>query len=502
MLNVFGTAIGLEESSDLPLVLMEDWSGNLIFAQPRMSEEGPTERRRRNGSKSRSRSSLSARGSRTGSTSNGDAPILLIDPEAIEQDWDDEYDMEDVDGGDTTDSLPSDEDMPSPPEIGPFSLAAKGIEANNAAFGVTTIDEAALAQDLGVPLEDARNLLERVRNEEALQAQGINDAASFAGEQVTTPGDSVISDGILNHTAVCSPSASTSNGTTVSPVPASAVPFTSPAVVSGVPVMGSFLPECADPGKRAVIDGTGKNTPSPFARKGALRGRTRGGKVGGSAIKKQTLGNAATSPLRRPRFSSVPAASRGRFRSGNNGSPLRGQGFDREDTPSDADLPAEPISIDDVLDTNALHHHTYETDHHGDLDGSRHMRSLRRWEKVPITTFRRSRISSIDQDGHFMPSGSAHGYPASGTALRNAMANPGSTLAADNHRNQLIFSQGMIISPVLQPLDETVAVYGGDANHMSRKSRRKEDRRARNGETKRLRTSSLGVMPPLDLGGH
>lgn len=502
MLDVFGTAIGLEDSADLPLVLMEDWCGNLIFAQPRMSEEAPSDRRRRNGSKSRSRSSRSARGSRTGSTSNGDAPVLLIDPEAIEQDWDDECDMEDMDGGDTTDSLPSDEDMPSPPEIGPFSLAAKGIEANNAAFGVTTIDEAALAQDLGVPLEDARNLLERVRTEEALQAQGLTDIASFSCEPVVTPGDSVVSEGILGDNLVGSPSASASNGATVSPVPSSAVPFTSPAVGSGVPVMGSFLPECADPGKRAVIDGTGKNTPSPFARKGALRGRTRSGKVGGSAIKKQTLGSVTTSPLRRPRFSSVPATSRGRFRNGHIDSGLRGQGFDREDTPSDADLPAEPISIDDVLDTNALHHHTYETDHHGELEGSRHMRSLRRWEKVPITTFRRSRISSIDQDGHFMPSGSAHGYPTTGAALRNAMASPGSTLAADNHRNQLIFSQGMIISPVLSPVNETTAVYGGDDDHMSRKLRRKEDRRARNGTTKRLRTSSLGVMPPLDLGGR
>jgi len=495
MLDVFGTAIGLEDSADLPLVLMEDWSGNLVFAQPLISDEGPGgRRRRRSGSKSRSRSSRSARGSRTGSTSNGDAPFLLVDPEAIEEEWNEDYDADELDGGDTTDSLPSDEDMPSPPDIGPFSLAAKGLEANNAAFGVTTIDEAALAQDLGVPLEDARNLLERVRAEDAMQLHST-------GEPPVTPGDSAISEGILN---VHSPSASTSNGATISPVPANAVPqFASPAIGSGgVPVMGSFLPECADPGKRAVIDGTNKNTPSPFARKGALRGRTRG-KTGGSAVKKQTLGNVATSPLRRPRFSSVPAASRGRFRGAPSASPLHGQGsaFDREDTPSDVDLPAEPISIDDVLDTNALHHHTYESDHPAELDGhgSRHMRSLRRWEKVPITTFRRSRINSVDHGGLILSNGPSAGYSSNNNALRNAMTSPsiGSTLASDSHRHNLIFSQGMIISPVLHPVDEASA---DGSSHASRRMRKKEDRRNKHAATKWMRTSSLGVMPPLDLG--
>jgi hypothetical protein len=349
-----------------------------------------------------------------------------------------------------------------------------------------------------VPLEDARHLLERVRAEDAMQAH-------TAGEPPVTPGDSAISEGILN---VQSPSASVSNSATISPIPAHAVPqFTSPAIGSGVPIMGSFLPECADPGKRAVIDGTGKNTPSPFARKGVLRGRTRG-KVGGSAVKKQTLGNVATSPLRRPRFSSVPAASRGRFRSGPSASPLHGQGsaFDREDTPSDVDLPAEPISIDDVLDTDALHHHTYESDHLGELDGhgSRHMRSLRRWEKVPITTFRRSRINSVDHDGLGNPilsNGSSAAHPSNNNFLRNAMTSPsvGSTLASDTHRSNLIFSQGMIISPVLHPVDEASA---DGSNQASRRMRRKEDRRNKHAGTKWMRTSSLGGMPPLDLGGR
>ncbi len=486
--DVFGSAIGLHDNGDLPLVLMEDWSGNLVFAQPRIAEDDDEPARRT--SKSRSRSSRSARGSRTGSTSNGDGPVLLIDSEAVDAGWDDEYD-EDVDGGDTTDSLPSDEDMPSPPDIGPFSLAAKGLEANNAAFGVTTIDEAALAQDLGVPLEDARNLLERVRAEDAMQNQiGMSDAVSSISGSVVTPGDATLVDGIL-HTA---DTPGSSAGPAHSPLVPQATPVAFPpqASVPGVPMMGSFLPECADPGKRAVIDGTGKNTPSPFARKGTLRSRSRGAKAGSSTVKKQAVG--PMSPLHRGRYSSVPP--RGRFRHGASHSPLRVKGsFDREDTPSDAEMTAEPISLDDVLDTDALHRHTYETEGH-EHDGSHHLRNLRRWEKVPITTFRRSRINSSTEDVIGTDLRSSHGYSASGAALRNAMGSPGAT---DSHRSTLIFSQGMIISPILQPIEEG-SYGGGSPNHLSRKSRRKEERRARNDGTKRLRTSSLGNMPPLDLG--
>lgn len=71
------------------------------------------------------------------------------------------------------------------------------------------------------------------------------------------------------------------------------------------PIMGSFVPlETANPLRTVIIDGRKKlsETPSPFARRGSVRGRGRGGKsVEGSARKRKTE---VRSPLQ-CRFSSL-----------------------------------------------------------------------------------------------------------------------------------------------------------------------------------------------------
>jgi hypothetical protein len=499
---------GYGSASNLPLVVMEDWSGNLVFAQPVINQDDRADRHKESRSTSKSRSKGSrqsgrgSKGSLGTSTINGEGPALLVDAEAFETEGDaDDFDEYASDGGDTTDSLPE-EDMPSPPDIIPFSMAAAGLEANNAAFGVTTVDEAALARDLGLPLADARQLLERARAEEQHQILGGVSELSMNGDDVAmldaaennllqlvqeaspspqepetwprpqaaliTPAREIPSPGINSVTSVSTPSNA--------PPP-------------GIPMMGSFTPDVANPERLAVIDGTGKTAPSPFIRRGIARGRTKGSDR--SRLKKRTLGESpAASPAGRPRYSSVPASNRfGSMRGSPMHSNLGREPFDREDTPSDMEMMIEPISIDDVLDADALHHYTHELDQAAGLDGHepRQLRNLQRWERVPITTFRRSRNA-----GEVFASPSAQ--QTSSGPFRGTFTSPSmtSTLAAGTHAGSLAYAHGMMVSPVLEAVNE-------DSVDENRARRRKDRKIAKNGGMARNRTSSLGSMPSFNL---
>ena len=501
---------GFGPSSNLPLVLMEDWSGNLVFAQPVIDAQEKA-RQSRSASKSRSKGSrLSGKGSKgsSGSTINGEGPALLMDAEAFETEGDG-FDDGISDGGDTTDSLPE-EDMPSPPDIIPFSLAAAGLEANNAAFGITTVDEAALARDLGLPLADARHLLERARAEE--QQHGLGNASTGSPVAETPGAPGMVEVGTLNGHGVHMPRDIPTNASSnessrhsssalvttpmyedQSPGLSTAVsPAPSASLVGGLPTMGSFIQDIADPERIAVIDGTGKTAPSPFIRRTVARGRTKG--TDRSSIKKRAFGRSpAASPVGRPRYSSVPASSRfGSMR----GSPMhhstRNEPFEREDTPSDMEMMIEPISLDDVLDIDAMHHYSHEIEHaSGALDGHeppRHLRNLQRWERVPITTFRRSRnhgeaiVGSPGQQPNAGPFRGSFTSPSMASTLAGASTGP------------LGYPHGMIVSPILEAVHEQP--YRDDPQTRRRKGRKP----ALNGTLARNRTSSLGSMPPLNLG--
>ncbi|GHJ89081.1 hypothetical protein NliqN6_5483 [Naganishia liquefaciens] len=525
--EAFDAAFGLGET-EMPFVLMEDWSGNLVFAQPRISGEddgtAPTPSRS-NSTSHRGKGRRSRKGSGTGSTTNGEGPVLLVDEGA---DFDEDV-FDDADGsdGDTTDSLP-DEDMPSPPNL--MTHLGDAEVHNAAAFGVTTVDEAALARDLGVPLADARNLLERAHVEEQQQLLGGVSSLSVAGNE-ETPLEASPADGLsvaelpingsmqglyMDNSAAPTSSTVTTPNTNIelSPHPAHAVPgltstqSTPPTAVPGFPVMGSFLPEHDHPDRVAVIDGTGKITPSPFMRRGLPRGRARGGSQTGAKsgiVKRQALGASPSTHGRRPRYSSVPAG-RGHVSDSVRGSPLRlvpRESFDGEDTSSDHDDLAEPIALDDVLDTSALHHHGHESDHNEEIYGSRHLRSLRRWEKVPITTFRRSRNSNApftSSTGLFAADGSnpaAGFHQPNGAILRPSFTSPSiaTTLAMDA-------SSAYPESPVMEAtdMDERSRNHRRTGGKESKRSKKQDPRKtSRNGGLMRNRTSSAGSMPPLRL---
>lgn len=490
--------LGFGSSSNLPLVLMEDWSGNLVFAQPVIDpQQKAAERAARSTSKARSRGSRQSRGSAGGSTAAGDNTTLIVDAEAFETD--DQYDNETSDGGDTTDSLP-DEDMPSPPDVIPFSLAAAGLEANNAAFGVTTVDEAALARDLGLPLADARQLLERARAEEQQSIVGgvsnmtMDGTTPFAKDEeqllteshsVGTPSgmDADTGASMSQTRATTSPGEDTgSSGVNSAGSPGSAA-FSTGAPTGGIPTMGSFAPDVANPERVAVIDGTGKSAPSPFMRQGMART-----KAAKNRIKKRVFGQSpSASPAGHPRYSSLPLSNR--FR----GSSLHPtESFEREDTPSDVEMMVEPISLDDVLDINALHHYTQDMDHqntpaHDGHEPPRNLRNLQRWERVPITTFRRSRHTGDATDSTPQsqqgPFRGAFSSPSMASTLAGATSGPHG------------YPHGMIVSPVIEAVNDQD--YHTESPGRRRKIRKPASHKR---SVARTRTSSLGPPPPLNLG--
>lgn len=478
-----GSPFGMDSASNLPLVLMEDWTGNLVLAQPVFPDDteldAPKSRSRSKGSRSGkgsgSKDSRSNRASIAGSTTNGDGTMLVVDAGATEaEDHDFDEDLGDYDG-DTTDSLPE-EDMPSPPEIIPFAIATAGIEANNASFGVTTVDEAALARDLGLPLADARQLLEAARLEEQQQLLGGVSSLNVNGGDVEMA-DVFGSDRAANPAASALPIA----GTASNPVDIDNLASPGPQVAVSAPAMGSFVQDAPRPDRVAVIDGTGRSAPSPFVRRTHNRGRTKG--TDRTPLKQRMIGESPAALGRRPRYSSVPTTGRPSFPRSPAPPLTRSRAsYDREDTPTDNEALDIPMSLDEVLDATALHPYSPDL-RPTDLSNynNRQLSNLRRWERVPITTFRRSR--NAGDSFSMVPSPTnAHIGP-----FRGAFSNPSmaSTLAA-GQIDPNGFAHGMVISPVLEAVQEP------PTRHLPHS--RRSDKKWKN------RTASLGSMPALDLG--
>jgi hypothetical protein len=79
-----------------------------------------------------------------------------------------------------------------------------------------------------------------------------------------------------------------------------------------------------------------------------------------------------------PRSGGKESSRRRKGRIGIPASPERGDGYffpPPQASQMSCDL-AEPIALDDVLDTSALHHHGHESDHNEEIYGSRHLRSV------------------------------------------------------------------------------------------------------------------------------
>lgn len=162
-------------------------------------------------------------------------------------------------------------------------------------------------------------------------------------------------------------------------VDAPSVPGTSASASSHQsrqPRMGSFVTVSGDPQRRAIIDGTVSSPLSPFPRTRRVgRGRER---------KRIMVGNDIPHPLKRTRQASLPSDSR----------TSTAAETDDPVVQSSPELPLPTsIGLDDVLDASFLDSDDSAFTTVTTLDT--HLRSLTRWDRVPVSTFRRSRTTDL-----------------------------------------------------------------------------------------------------------
>ncbi|KAH8116411.1 hypothetical protein DFH11DRAFT_1208673 [Phellopilus nigrolimitatus] len=157
---------------------------------------------------------------------------------------------------------------------------------------------------------------------------------------------------------------------------------------SHAPAMGSFAPQIADKTKRVVIASSGNTAsggpiPSPFPAIRRLRRRA-------DSLSKV---NRSASDHGSSRPSSFLSATRSPFE------PMGSGDFDSTD---DTDLPSEPIKLDDVLDAAFLEPEPSDAPvpdtpasetGESDSERDRHLENLRRWDRIPIDAFRKTRVA-------------------------------------------------------------------------------------------------------------
>ncbi|EJD07567.1 uncharacterized protein FOMMEDRAFT_150105 [Fomitiporia mediterranea MF3/22] len=280
------------------------------------------------------------------------------------------------------------------------------------------------------------------------------------------------------------------------------------------PTMGSFVPRAFDKTRRVLISSSGSNSggaiPCPYPAVRRLRGR-------GTSI--SVLSRSGSDRSYRSRTPSLLSAAR---------SPYETFGSGDFESTDDSQLPhGEPIQLDDVIDTKFLEPErsdatvpdsaASETGEvmdtcESDSERARHIENLRRWDRIPIDAFRKTRAAGAT--GDFIvnkmdvvgtpraprPSdgfsyGSAVGSMLRGSPLSTALWNSGSSGAQTEHNNSTPRGNrrgklaSLMVSPMLLPVrdgDRTPTserqqqhAQLAQQNVKSRKELRKEKKRSR-----------------------
>jgi hypothetical protein len=421
--------------------------------------------------RSRSRSRGERRSRTGGSTTAGEQAQLIVDSEAMDTDSsDDDCDYgDDEDGGDTTDSM-AEEDMPSLPSVSPERFLA----------AIPTGQETALAQDLGVSLEEAAELLAKGREQEML-AMASAAAAAVAESEAA----------MMDVDVSSVPSGTPAEGSAPLLTPALSTTASESSAAPVVPFMGSFRPLVNDPGSHAVIDGSSKDTPSPFTRR---RARPRGNSTSTAASassKPRKERVAPYSPYGTPgktRYSSIPGHPR-YIAAVAAAQRLQMQHVcgDREDTPSEPESDPEPMSLEDMLDASMLVHQSF--DGVGDVPGGEeHLRHLIRFDRVPVSTYRQRNYNFAGNASRDRTRPIANGALSPQSSVPNHLFSPTASRRASTLTETLAGPAGvggrLMVSPLLNPVDH-------EHSSLSRKSRRKE-RRGR-------RQDQPHALPPLQI---
>lgn len=432
---------------DRPLILMENWKGELELVQPR--QERSRSRRGDRGSASRTAGSIGD------STAISGDQELRIDPDedSDASSWSGLSEEEVDDGGDTTDSM-AEEDMPM-------------------------LDSPALQQLIG----------EQIGH---LDVNSIPSPVEPLGPSIVVTDTSMPL--LLPETPALSTTSSTPNVAIPAPVspstPGSAIPPPASGHPAGLPQMGTFHPAIDDPAQCAVIDGTKTATKSPFTHK-RRDPRQRKGSVASSRAtslperkRKSSMDmfspNVISSPKinklpKKARYSSIPGHPR--FVKARRAAEAE-EDCERATTPSDSEMADQDLmlSLEDMIETSVLVH---ENSHDEDNE---HLRHLIRFDRVPVSTYLRRNIMSsagrVDRtmsyhhDDYADPSHqvSHHSYSSPvgrGYGMTDTLAGPA-------------MGRGMLVSPQLAPVGEDDEEEEEHAT--SRKERRRMKRR--------------GVMPP------
>jgi len=425
-------AAEMEEPSDAPLILMENWDGQFVLVQPR-AERPSRSRRSKNGS------NTAASVGESTSLSAGEQQ-LVIDPDAnddTDSDWSG-FEGED-DGGDTTDSM-AEEDMP-------------------------VLDSPALDEIIGQQL--AANYSNLSTNGAIPDMDMFNPSIVVTDMSLETPPVSTNA----SASTVGSPVTMTSPPMMGLPSMPSTPMATLPAPA---PVMGTFIVSDA-PCAHAVIDGSKTTTKSPFTRR---RKNNKLNEVASMASKRRSHTPTADplSPMgKKVRYSSIPGHPR--YLAARRAAQALVDPLDRENTPSEEDDNA--FSLEDMLDAEMLHVNDLEPATSNPPTVQPELRHLFRFDKVPVSMYMRRNFNSSSssktrQAQAAAPNPNAWDYaappprtPGLATGRTGSLTDTlADTLAGPASR--------MLISPLLQPVSSSDV----EENVMSRKDRRKARKRA------------------------
>ena len=461
---------------DRPLILMENWKGELELVQPR--QERSRSRRGDRGSTSRTAGSIG-----DSTVVSGDQE-LRIDPDEDASDassWSGLSEEEGDDGGDTTDSM-AEEDMPMLDSPALQQLIGEQIghlDVNSIPSPVEPLGPSIVVTDTSMPplLPETPAL--------STTSSTPNFPLPAAPPSPSTPGSS----------APPPPPPQNVHTHMNAPLPPGA------AAAPGFPQMGTFHPTIDDPAQCAVIDGTKTATKSPFTHKRRDVHHQRKNSITSSRAaslperkRKSSMDifspNVVSSPKinklpKKARYSSIPGHPR--YVKAQRAAEAEEDG-ERATTPSDSD-PADGdlmLSLEDMIETSVLVHEI--SNDHDDGDNE-HLRHLIRFDRVPVSTYLRRNIMSsggrVDRTMSYNPHHHAHqtdeyvDHPHQHHLPQQAWSSPvGRGYGMTDTLAGPVNGRGMLVSPILAPVGED----DEEEHATSRKERRKMKRR--------------GVMPP------
>ncbi|KAI0343129.1 hypothetical protein BDW22DRAFT_1235367 [Trametopsis cervina] len=241
---------------------------------------------------------------------------------------------------------------------------------------------------------------------------------------------------------------------------------------TATPCMGQFITSPVTSERRAIVDGTGSFTPSPFPRSRVLRAkrgrtflyRTVAGldlSTDAEGYDLQPSGTPQSLPSVHATSSDEPGAQ----------SFIQGS-----DEPPSTDV----IELDDVLDASMLDSEpTFDSDDpfqdplstpKTPVNGT-HMRSLNRWDRIPVATFRRTRETTLLESTPASDNGVSTRFASIAVLNNDMLGTPKTTskskTSSKRRSKEKSAANLLLISPLLMPVrdGDRTPTNAGPSNH-------------------------------------